>query len=77
MAQLIPESLLYCHEIPSRELHRDHLFLFQMREEALAILDAHHAWRQVREMPMEFTKHGHVAQHVTEGVNSPTQAALD
>ena len=65
-------------EISSRQaLLRDHLFLCQMREEDFAILEARHTGVQVRKLPIEFTKHGHVTQHYTEGVNFTTQATLD
>ena len=60
-----------------RKLLRGHLLLLEMREEALAILEARHARVQVREMPIKFTKHGYMIQHFAEGVNFTTQAALD
>ena len=70
-------GLLPRQAVSYQEPLRNHLSLFQVGEEALASLEAHHAWTQVREVPVMFTKHGHVTQHFSEGVNFTTQAALD
>ena len=59
-----------------QEFIRDQLVLFKVREQTFAILQAHHARVQVLTMPIKFTKHGHVAQHVAEGVDLPPEAAL-
>ena len=71
------ERLLYRQKMAGRKLLRDHLCLFEMRQEDLAIFQARHTRVRVRKMPIKVTKHGHVIQHVAEGVSFTSQGALN
>ena len=73
----IPIACCIAEKKPREKLLRDHLFLFEMRIEALAILQTRHTPDQVRKTPVKFAKHGHVIQHFAGGVNFAAQAAFN
>ena len=71
------DRLLRRQKMAYRKLLRDHLLLFEMREEALAILQTAHTREKVRRIHIKSTKHGHVIRHFAEGVNFATQVAIN
>ena len=59
-----------------QELFRDQSVVLEARKEVSAILKADHTQTAAQKMPMKFTTHRHVVQHLTGGIRLPAQAAL-
>ena len=68
--------LLFRRKMSNEKLLRDQFVLSEMREQAFAILQTPRARAQIRKIPIKFAKHGHVIQHIAEGVDLTPKAAF-